>query len=174
MRMCRFAVQVTQPLIDSQIQQLFSTIKDACVEVGAWRGWAAVSVDRLAPSLPDALVVAIRDLESAGLVALDVGPDDDLVTAQVIAERAGCSDQAVHRWASGEGGPSGFPAPAVRPTTTGGATYYRWSEVEPWLRERLGPRATDDDVVYRAVNLILRLRTIAPAVERMTVLRSLL
>ncbi len=51
---------------------------------------------------------------------------------------------------------------------------YLWSEVAPWLRRHFEYEAPDDTVALRAVNLVLALRAMAPNVERLSALRSLL
>ena len=77
----------------------------------------------------------------------------------------------MRRWAAGETGPGRFPVPVVehprRPC-------YLWSEVAPWLRAHFEYEAPDATAALRAVNLVLELRTLAPRVERLSALRSLL
>jgi hypothetical protein len=76
-RTYRFVVRLLRPPADAQLRRLFATTHDCCVEVGAWRAWAAVTVDRAAPSLADALGSAIEDLASAGLSPVESGPGED-------------------------------------------------------------------------------------------------
>jgi hypothetical protein len=169
-RFC-FMLRLEQPPVDEQVRRLFLRASDLCVEVGAWRGWSAVVVERAAPTLAEAIVTAVRDVESVGLVPVDTGPDCDLVPIWLIGKRAGCSARAVRRWASGESGPGGFPSPVG---IVGRPAYYRWGDVRLWLRRRLGLRLPDDESAYAAANLVLRLRAIAPRVEGAATMWSLL
>jgi hypothetical protein len=123
-------------------------------------------------ALIDAIVLAVREVEAAGLVASRVGgQDDDLMTLGAIAERVGRTREAVRLWQTGRTGPGGFPAPV----DTGASTrYYRWSQVVPWLRERMGMPLPDPDPIVSAANLALQLRALAPRVSRMDAVRSLL
>jgi hypothetical protein len=83
--------------------------------------------DREAPALTDAIVSAIRDVESVGLRPLRV-LDQDLLTLADIADRIGRSRESVRRYATGvrgggrrarsgpdagggQPGPAGPPAP---------------------------------------------------------------
>lgn len=168
---CQFMIRLDQAPVDEQVRRLFARATDLCVEVGAWRSWAAVAVEREARSLADAFVASVGDLESVGLVPLDAGPDCDLAPIWLIAERAGCSPRAVRRWISGESGPGGFP-PAVE--VPGRPAYYRWGDVALWLRRRLGLRLPEHDATFAAANLVLRLRGVAPRVERASAFWALL
>lgn len=166
-----FMVRLEQPPVDEQVRRLFALASDVSIEVGAWRAWAAVAVERSAPTLPEAMVTVIHDIESVGLVPMDTGPDCDLVPIWLVARRAGCSTSAVRRWAAGENGPGGFPSPVG---VTGRPVYYRWGDVRLWLRRRLGLCLPDDELTYAAANLVLRLRMIAPQVEGVAAMWSLL
>jgi hypothetical protein len=89
----------------------------------------------------------------------------------VMAERIGRSLDVVREWAAGRTGPGRFPQPLLdhprRPC-------YRWGDVERWLGLHFGHRASDDGVTFSAVNLALKLRALAPRMERMSALRALL
>jgi hypothetical protein len=52
--------------------------------------------------------------------------------------------------------------------------YYRWSQVAPWLRERMGIDVPDPEPLIAAVNLALQLRAMAPRVSRMDAVRTLI
>ncbi|MBT8227613.1 MAG: hypothetical protein HKP61_10525 [Dactylosporangium sp.] len=171
MMMRQFVLRLAQPPVDAQVGRLFAGAQDVCVEVGAFRRWAAVLTDRGSPTLASAVTSTVRDLDAAGLVAIDVGPDEDIVPVPLIAERLGCHPRRVRRWASGESGRCGFPTPVDLP---GGMAHYRWSEVEPWAIARLGLARVDLMPVFVAVNLSLRLRMLVPGVDGMQTVMSLI
>ena len=156
---------------EEAIEALLSRCEDASVECWPEANEIRVAFDREAPTLVDAIVSGVRDLDHAGIPAERVREDDDVVTLGVVAQRIGRSEEAVRRWAAGQTGPGGFPAPVVehprRPC-------YLWSEVAPWLRLHYGYEEPDDAVALRAVNLVLELRAMAPYVERLSALRTLL
>jgi hypothetical protein len=154
-----------------QLAELLARCGDLTVERGRAGGGAEIAFDRDAPTLVDAIVSGVRDLEAVGLAAGRVRDDDDLVTLAVVAARIGRSREAVRLWSLGRTGPGGFPSPV---DTGPGAAFYRWSQVAPWLRERMGFAVPDPEPVLAAVNLALQLRAIAPRVSRMDAVRSLL
>jgi hypothetical protein len=165
----QFGLLVDRAPDDAQADLLFARCGDLSVEVG--HGVARVLFDREAASLADAIVSAVRDLDAVGLVALAVSEDDDLVTLAVVAARAGRSLDLVQRWAVGLAGPGAFPA-AVQPDAP--RKCFRWSAVVPWLRVHYGYREPDPGLTFVTVNLVLRLRALAPRVDRIDVIRSLL
>lgn len=167
----QFMLRTQQPPTDHQVGQLFARTREVCVEVGAFRRWSAVVADFGAMPLSDAIVRTVRDVDAAGMIVIDVGPDDDIVPIALIAERIGCPQSTIRRWVTGLGGPSGFPVPVESP---GPVDYYRWGEVVAWLRARLGVVQPDVRAIFAAVNGVLRLRAIAPEVPGMGVIRSLL
>ncbi len=170
-RLRQFVLVVLHEPTEEQIEALLSRSDDASIEIYPPSGEAWIAFDREAPSLVDAIVTGVRDLHCAGIEASRVREDDDVVTLGVIAQRAGRSETAVRGWADGVAGPGGFPAPVVehprRPC-------YLWSEVAPWLHVHFGHEWPEVAVTLRAVNLALELRALAPAVERMAAIRSLL
>jgi hypothetical protein len=170
-RLRQFVLVVAEPPGEESIEMLLSRCDDASVECWPEAGEVWVAFDREAPTLVDAIVSGVRDLDYAGIPAGRVREDDDVVTLGVIAQRVGRAEETVRRWASGEAGPGRFPAPVVehprRPC-------YVWSEVAPWLHVHFGYEAPDATLALRAVNLVLELRSLAPTVERIAALRSLL
>lgn len=170
MTLWQFVLLADQELTRDQLDGLFTRWGDLAVEQGGRRGAAEVRFDRDAPTLLDAIVSGVRDLEAIGVGAVGVRDDDDLVTLPVIAERIGRSCEAVRLWAAGRTGPGAFPA-AVDAGL--GIRFYRWSQVAPWLSAYLGTPVEDPEPVLTAVNLALQLRGLAPRVARMEVVRSL-
>jgi len=167
----QFMLRIEQPPTDEQVRRLFALTHDVCVEVGAFRRWAAVAGDRRAPLLAGAVVTTILDLDAAGLVPIDSGPDDDIVPIWLIAERLGSPEPVVRTWAEADKNPSAFPARVEMPGTT---AYFRWNDVVSWLRSRLGFEPGDVTPVFSAVNMVMRLRTVLPRIDGEAAIRSLL
>ncbi|MFI5916600.1 hypothetical protein [Dactylosporangium sp. NPDC051541] len=176
--MRQFRLLVAGPPADEAADALFARADDLCVEVlpgggalpvtpslptgaaadSGWVGW--VAFDRPAPTFIDAVVSAVRDLDVAGLGIAAVMADDSLVTVETIAERFDRALTAVRGWE--------LPAP-VGPHPR--RPVYDWSEVaERWPL----PGGVDEEAALEAVSLTLRVRALAPRLERMTPLRSLL
>ena len=171
----QFMLRIAEPPSVGQVRRLFDRMPGVCVEVGAFRRWAAVAVDRPAPRdapLVGIVVAAIREVDAAGLVTIDTGPDCDIVTAQAIATRIGRHPRAVGRWLAGRGGAPGRPAPITLP---GRPRYYRWGAVVAWL-SGTRPEAVpvDHTAVFAAVNLGLRLRRYVAQVPGLVALGDLL
>jgi hypothetical protein len=171
MALQQFVVIVEQRPTKLQVDLLMQRHDDIAVEFHAKEAYAEVYFDRDGPTLVDAIVSGVQDLDRVGLFARRVRDDDDLVTLAVIAERVGRSREAVRLWSIGRTGPGGFPPPVNRNLST---AYYQWSEVAPWLRERMGLDVPAPEPVLAAVNLALQLRALAPRVSRMDAVRSLI
>jgi len=165
-----FTLVVDHQIDRPAVKALFDRLEDADVITEPAYG-TLVMFYRQAESLVDAILMAVRDLDAIGLPAIAVRNDEDMVTLASIAERIGRSREAVRLWSIGRTGPGGFPAPAQRYL---GTTYYRWSQVAPWLRDRLGMPIPDSEPVLAAVNLALQLRAMAPQVRGMDAIRALL
>ncbi|GII22819.1 hypothetical protein [Planosporangium mesophilum] len=170
MRLQQFTLLTDRSLDESARAALVERCPDATIAGGPAGSGVMVDFAREAPTLVDAIVSAVRDLDTVGVPALAVR-DDDLVTLATIAERVGRSPEAVRRWAAGSAGPGGFPAAAEGRR---GTAYYRWTRVACWLRLRLEIPVPDPEPVLAAVNLALQLRALAPRVSRMDAIRALI
>jgi hypothetical protein len=171
MALQQFGLMVDQPIDKSAQQALMERCGDIAIERTPDRPGVVVSFDRDAPTLIDAIVSAVRDLDAVGIPAARVRDDDDLVTLGVIADRIGRSREAVRLWSIGRTGPGGFPVPIGSGLSV---AYYRWSQVAPWLRERMRMPVPDPEPVLAAINLALQLRAMAPRVSRMDAVRALI
>jgi hypothetical protein len=171
MALQQFVVLVDKAPTEYQFVGLFAKCGDVVVEENPGRRTSEIKFDRDAPTLADAIVSGLRDLESLGITAIRVREDDDLVTLPVVAQRVARSREAVRLWSVGHAGVGGYPAAVDAALNT---HFYRWSQVGPWMVENLGVAAWHPEPVLSAVNLTLRLRTLAPRVERWEVIRSLL
>jgi hypothetical protein len=164
MRLWQFAIDVARVPNDAEQGWLFGRCSDLSVAASPRRQWTRVSVDRAAISLVDAVVSAIRDLDTVGLAPAVVLADDDLVTAATIIERCGFRPGQLPPWLPWAG----------HPHTSG---LYRWSAVSAMLGDGSdGARAGDagTESTLTAINLALRLRALAPRVERLRTIRSLI
>lgn len=138
---------------------------------GVERRLPVADFDREAPTLADAIASAVRDVEAAGLRVLRV-LDEDLLTLADIADRAGRSRESVRRYATGVRGGGGFPLP-VNPGRDG-TVFYRWSEVAPWLRDRLGVDVPEVDPALVVADLLLQVRQHRNHIPHMSALTDLL
>lgn len=150
-----FELTIQGGLTDAQLDALFEAgCDDATFSSKGDLTFAAF--DREAPSLLDAVLSAIADVESvAPLEVLRVDPDE-LVWASEIAERTGRTRQSVDQLVKGKRGPGGFPAPATHATRN---PLWRWSEVEAWFAAYEGREAdTERSLVLGAINGALQAR----------------
>jgi hypothetical protein len=91
-----------------------------------------VEFDRESETFADALLSAIRDIESVqdGPRVVRIADPDELVTAADIAERLDQSRESVRLYITGQRGPGGFP-PAVSHLWSRGRIWL-WPSVSDW------------------------------------------
>lgn len=173
MPLYQFLLVIPREPTPDEVDAVFSRSDDVSVETDPWIGLPWVAFDREAPTLVDAIVSGIRELDRCGLPPLQVKADDDLVSIGMIAQRVQRSATTVRGWVRGEVGPGQFPPP-VDPDELR-RPCFRWSDVACWLTEhvRSDPPAAVDRTID-AVNLALRLRSLSSSVERMGAIRGLL
>jgi hypothetical protein len=156
-----FTFVIDHPVSDDDLDALFDAgCDDATPEQNDSR--ALLHFDREAPSLAEALVSALADVERAGLQVGAVR-SDDLVSCREIASRTGRTYESVRLLANGQRGPGGFPLPL----SDGSWVLYSWAQVGPWFarhypgteidREYLN---TEYDRVIAAADHLLRARAI--------------
>lgn len=93
-----------------------------------------LTFSRLAASLKDAIISAIKNVRESGIDTAVLRVDQcDLVNQSEIARRIERSRQLVNQYIRGARGPGGFPAPACN--ITEGALLWNWYEVALWLWE---------------------------------------
>jgi hypothetical protein len=125
-------------------------------------GVNVVHVYRAAESFAAALLEAVEDVESTGLVVCGIA-SDDLVSLRDIAARLGRTYESVRLTAAGKRGPGGFPAPL----STGQWSLYSWAEVSTWFSGSYGmaaPSAYDREIV--AADHLIRARRILAGDEQ--------
>lgn len=170
MRSHTFTIVLSHRPTDEELDKFFANGLDDAT-FGIERGVPVVEFDREAANLAEAIASAVRDLQASGLDGLRV-IDEDLVTLADVADRLGQSRESVRRYATGDRGPGGFPPP-VNPARDG-TLFYRWSEVAPWVRDRLNLAVSDADPTLVMANLLLQARGVAGRVEGALALTRLL
>ncbi|MEQ9586496.1 MAG: hypothetical protein RJS97_00745 [Parvibaculaceae bacterium] len=136
---------------------------DATISVSGGR--LSLTFARVAESLKEAIVSAIKDVRRADVGVVNRVDDCSLITQSEIARRIGRSRQMVHQYINGDRGPGGFPKPACSIVDTMPLWY--WCEVAYWLEKN---SLIDEQELRRAqelavINSILDLemqRTIDP------------
>src|SRR5674476_1612514 len=108
MKTYEFTFVVDHRLSEDEVDGLFDRADDVTPEREQAR--TLLGFDRQATSLAEALVSALRDVESAGLIVGSVR-SEDLVTLKEIAARTRRSYESVRLLAAGKRGPGGFPGP---------------------------------------------------------------
>jgi hypothetical protein len=154
-----FTLRLSRKITADEADALYgSGCDDAGIETGPQGTF--ISFDREAASLAEAIVSAVRDVESAvpGVRVRGVACNE-MVTLLDISERAGVSREAARLWSVGKRGPGDFPTPSF--VTTGGEQVWDWSEVALWLvkhREHAGTAADERFRVLHAADRVLAAR----------------
>lgn len=132
-----FALRLNRVPTDDEIEILYEvTNGDADVEWNPDTSYGAVTLNREADTLINAIVSAVHDIEQvSGLRVVGAG-QDDLVTMLDIARRIDRTRASVRMLVNGQRGPGGFPYPVL--VTTGGEKVWNWPEAAEWLRDWLG------------------------------------
>jgi hypothetical protein len=165
-----FTLVLDRQPTDEELDALVAAGCDDAV-FGNEEGLPVAEFDREATTMAEAIVSAVLSIEGVGPRPMRV-VDQDLLTLADIADRVGRSRESVRRYATGDRGGGGFPPP-VNPSREGTA-FYRWSEVAPWLRDRIGLELDDVEEVLVVANLILQARQHRPRVADVETLSKLL
>jgi hypothetical protein len=118
---------------DSAVNALIEAgCDDATVSVRSGRVY--ITFSRIASSIKDAIISAIKDVRSAS-IDMDVLRVDEcnLVTQAEIARKIKRTRQLVNQYILGTRGPGGFPPPSCN--ICDDAPLWRWCEVAYWLCE---------------------------------------
>lgn len=144
-------------LILSGVNENTPTLEDSLYEAGCddalihFRNNAVyIDFDRAGRSLEDAVLKAIREVESCslGVEVLGVAPDD-LVTESEIAERLNKTRQAVSLWIKqSRRAARGIPFPPPRMKLAERSPLWCWREVTEWLYQN--GLITDPELIEHA------------------------
>jgi hypothetical protein len=150
-------------LIVAGVPEITDAVADALYNAGCddatlsiQHGLLYVEFSRLAASIHDAVISAIRDVLRAGIGASVLRVDEcNFVTAADIARKIGRSRQLVHQYMTGERGPGSFPPPECHLSAR--APLWAWCAVSQWLADNnlIRPEASRNAAVVEAINSTL-------------------
>ena len=132
-----FTLRLNRAPSEDEIELLYEeTGGDSDVEWNPETGYGAVTVNRVARTLTEAIVSAVRDIERVPELRVTGVAQDNAVTMLDIARRLGRTRASVRMLVNGQRGPGGFPRPSL--VTTGGEKVWSWPDVAFWLHDQLG------------------------------------
>jgi hypothetical protein len=121
-------------LTDELTDELYGLLDDTLI--GGRDHQAFIEYDRAAPTFAEAVIGALRELESnTDLRVLRVEPDD-LVSLSAIAARVGRSVESIRLLAEGKRGPGGFPTPVAHVDAK--TRLWDWGAVTEWWSANVG------------------------------------
>ena len=159
---------------DTRIDEVYEAGCDDAL-VSSSNGVQSLDFDREAASFEEAVLSAIRDIESVDGVDVARIADAGFVSIADIAERTGRTRESVRLLVEGKRGPGGFPAPATNPFRR--HRLWRWLEVDRWFEASIkGHQLDEQGHAVAAINAWLELRRLRPTVapERWEAFRALL
>lgn len=128
-----FTLRLDQEVDEEQADALYGVFDDGSIVTG--ENGTEIEFTREADGWVEAIVSAIRDVESVPGLRVTGAGQEDLVSLLDIAHRARRSREAVRLWATGKRGPGGFPAPAWK--SPSGERFWSWPQVAQWIRKNL-------------------------------------
>jgi len=144
---------------------------DATVSIERDGSAGYADFDREADDALTGVVLAVEQIEAAGLTVTSVG--EDLVSVTDIAERTGRSQQTVSAWITKVRGPGGFPASQI--DRHWGAVY-SWAEISEWLAHHrladLDPTAVEVAAACATTSALLDARAKLRALPTRTARRA--
>ena len=165
-------VEGTDFLDDDTVDAVFEAGCDDAT-VGVSNGIPCADFDREAPSIEEAALSAIADIESVDGIEVVRIADAGLLSIAEIAARTGRTRESVRLLVEGKRGPGGFPPPVTDPTRR--HRLYYWPEVARWFESTgVGRAASDQEEILAAINAWLELRRLRKTVgpERWEALRA--
>ncbi len=166
MKNCQKTFQFT--LILSNADEHTSGLEDKLYETGCddalinfRNGTVYLDFDRIASSLKEAVISAIRQIESSSLGAVVAGvAPDNFVTESEVAERLSMKRQAVSLWIKGQRRASTpFPNPKLKLSNK--SPLWKWNEVAAWLYTNhviMCKEIVDDAIFIEDINAALEER----------------
>lgn len=133
--------------------------------VGVSNGVPCADFSREAPSLEEAALSAIADVESVDPIEVIRIADAGLASITDIASRTGRTRESVRLLVEGKRGPGGFPAPVTAPGRRRHRLWY-WPEVARWFESTgVGRADGEQEQILAAINAWLELRRLRKTVE---------
>jgi hypothetical protein len=157
-----FTLRLDQEVDEEQADALYGVFHDGSVMTGP--SGTEIEFTREADSWAEAIVSAIRDVESVPGLRVSGAGQEDLVSMLDIAHRARRSREAVRLWAAGQRGPGGFPAPAWR--SPSGERFWSWPDVAWWVSENLNLAVEVVPDAIRAADEVLKARQAVADAQR--------
>jgi hypothetical protein len=157
-----FTLQLDQEITAEEADALYGVFHDGSIVTGA--GGTEIEFTREAPSLAEAIVSAIRDIESVGNLRVTGAGQEALVSMLDIGHRTRRSREAVRLWAAGKRGPGGFPPAAWE--SPAGERFWHWPDVARWVREHLNLAVDIEPDEIRWVDEILKARQALAEAQR--------
>lgn len=128
-----FTLRLDREVDEAQADALYGVFSDGSIMTGS--SGTEIEFTREADSWVEAILSAVRDVESIPGLRVTGAGQEDLVSLLDIAHRARRSREAVRLWAAGKRGPGGFPTPAWR--SPSGERFWSWPDVAWWITEHL-------------------------------------
>jgi len=159
----------------SGVNENTPNLEDALFEAGCGDGLICfyndtvyIDFTRTSPSYKDAVLSAIKDIESAGLGARVVSVDaGDLVGITEIASLSDISKKTISAYKDGVRGAGHFPSPILRLKNT--SPLWRWSDVATWLADngKIDIELAQNALITEAFNKALADREPQPVVKEL-------
>jgi hypothetical protein len=157
-----FTLRLDQEVTEDEADALYGVFHDGSIATGP--GETDIEFTREAPSLAEAIVSAIRDIESVGDLRVTGAGLEDLVSLLDIARRTKRSREAVRLWAAGQRGPGGFPPAAWE--SPAGERFWHWPDVARWVRKHLNLAVDVEPDEIRWADEILKARQALAEAQR--------
>ena len=157
-----FTLRLDQEVDEAQADALYGVFHDGSVMTGS--SGTEIEFSREADGWAEAVVSAIRDVESVPGLRVTGAGQEDLVSLLDIAHRARRSREAVRLWAAGKRGPGGFPAPAWR--SPSGERFWSWPDVAWWISDNLHLAVEVAPEAIRVADEVLKARQAVADAQR--------
>jgi hypothetical protein len=128
-----FTLRLDQEVDEAHADALYEVFGDGSIMTGS--GGTEIEFIREADGWAEAIISAVRDVESVPGLRVTGAGQEDLVSLLDIAHRARRSREAVRLWATGKRGPGGFPTPKWR--SPSGERFWSWPDVAWWIAKHL-------------------------------------
>jgi len=157
-----FTLRLDRGVTADEADALYGMFHDGSIVTGEHE--TAIEFTREAPSLAEAIVSAVRDVEGVEGMRVTGAGQEEQVSMLDIAHRTKRSREAVRLWAAGKRGPGEFPAPVWE--SPGGERFWHWPDVARWAREKLNLAVDVEPDEIRWADEILKARQAVAEAQR--------